>query len=95
MPPCPRAKRPPALTLTRTLTLTLTLTATLPGSSALSDKIDAMERCLKQLVGVVQSLSTAMGERTPAGGAKEYVGGYQQGFADGYSRGVREVSARD
>ena len=57
-----------------------------------------MERCLKHLVVVVQSLSANMSERSisgGAGGAKGYVGGYQIGFADGYSRGVQEVSARD
>lgn len=59
-------------------------------SMSLVAKLESMDRCLKQLVGVVQSLSAAMGERSSS---NEYPRGYKQGFADGYSRGSHEVNA--
>ena len=69
-----------------------------PLSLVLGAKLDSMNRCLKQLIGAVQSLSAAMSTSAPAAGDAgangEFMGGYKECFSDGYSHGFHEVHTK-
>ena len=63
------------------------------GSTTFNARLDSMEKCLKQLLSSVETLSASVSSSGGGGGGgtNEFTLGYKQGFADGYSHGFHEA----